>query len=363
MPVHSGASGLYRLLWGVVLALGGMADLDLDHTVVQLVTPATAQTASQRHRMAELTKRAAQASAGASSRAQSRLASPSLRQSLRDLGAPNLASLSAPELLQRWRAEMAVAEIAHGFDTSPNSGDVDLQEAAELGFFPNQWQLEVLFPRNLSGSDAGSFFGTVAAAAAAETSAALYRLATFSGAVPLLPGASVRRVGGGAAAPQRPLVPGGWPASLAEASERLVYGVVNSHRLDFPTWLWGNAAVVFNNSAVRPLLTLSPMDTGDFTAACPGVSSNFSRRFCAAWDSAAAARCDSFWFCSFDPASGRCAAADLGDPGACSAAWNGTTLGTASHFDHIFLPFADWHGAQADGDRVLALMLSRMLQP
>jgi hypothetical protein len=244
--------------------------------------------------MSELSEEAKVASAKASPVLLARFGTAALKSALQDLGAHELASISASDLLQRWRAEMATAEIAHGFDTSPNFDDLDLSQAAALQFFPNQWQLEILYPRNVSDPatqrgryGADGFFGTVSAAAAAETSTLLYHLANFTGPVPFLPGTS-------SSSPQQPFVPGGWPSNLAEASERMVYGVINSHRLDFPTWKWGNAAVIFNSSAVAPLLTLSPMDTGDFTGACPAFApKNFSQHFCEAWSSA---RCD-FWFC------------------------------------------------------------------
>lgn len=203
--------------------------------------------------MAELDTAAMAASARATNPLLGRLDSASLRTALRQLGAHDLASLQAQELLRRWREELGVAEIAHGFDTAPNFDDVDLAQLEALDFFPNQWQLEVLYPRNLSdphrrgryGVD--GYIGTVAAAAAAEQSVFLYGLANFTGVVPSLPGT------------QTPFIPGNWPATITEASERMVYGVLNSHRIDFPTWKWGNAAVVFNSSAVADMFTLSPV--------------------------------------------------------------------------------------------------------
>jgi hypothetical protein len=223
--------------------------------------PNTSQTIQQKNRMAELARAATLASSSAQPSLRARLGTASLQAALWKIGANELASLTGEQLAQRWHNEVAVAEIAHGIDTAPNFDDVDLAHAAELPFFPNQWQLEVLYPRNLSDPatqrgryGADGFIGTVSAAAAAETSLLLYNLANFTGAVPFLPPppASISS-SPPAPAPQQPFVPGGWPADMAEASERVVYGVLNSHRLDFPTWLWGNAAVVFNSSAVAPV--------------------------------------------------------------------------------------------------------------
>ena len=332
-----------------LLALAATAAPDTGH----VPPPRHAQTAQQRQRMAALASRSVAASAAAEQQLLARLTSASLRSALQAVGAIGLAAAPGADLLQAWRAEAAAAEIAHGFDTRQNFDDVDLAHAASLEFFPNQWQLEIMFPRNLSDPatqqgryGADGFVATVAGAAAAETSALLYGLANFSARPPSLPGS------GPMPDPIAPHVPGGWPGSFDEASGRMVYGVLNSHRLDFPAPYWGNAAVVFNSSAVAPLLTLSPIDTGDFTAACPKVSLNFPDNFCGGWP---ASRCD-FWQCRAE--GGKCVADSGGGPANCSV-WDGV-LGTARGFDHILLPWADWHGRQADA--VLALMLSRMLR-
>jgi hypothetical protein len=304
------------------------------------------QTPTQRARMAKLASAARKASGHATAQLEARLNRPSLRSALRAAGADTLAALPAAELARRWRAEVDVAEIAHGFDTAPNLNDVDLQHAAALEYFPNQWELEVLYPRNLSDPaaqhgrwGADGYLSTMAPAAAAETSPHLYGLPSFTGRPP----AGVRPG----------IVPGKWPSSLAEAAERMVYGVLNSHRLDFPCAYWGNAAVVFNSSAVAPLLTLSPMDSGDFTAACPKVAGNFTADFCQGW---AVDRCDC-WLCR--PEAGKCAPSQSGSSSACDV-WD-LTLGTSGSFDHILIPWADWHGDQAD--KMTALMLARMLTP
>ena len=56
-------------------------------------------------------------------------------------------------------------------------------------------------------------------------------------------------------------------------------------------------SVQTQKSETKPqLVTLSPIDTGDFTAACPKAADNFTARFCGEWT---AARCD-FWMCEPD---------------------------------------------------------------
>lgn len=359
--MHRGVLILLHLLFNQNAACGSSlsnmrisSSVGRDSRTSGWASPQEQQTPHQKQRMAQLDQAAAHASASATARLLEMLGAPGLREALRTVGAQELAALEPLELLTRWRAEMAVAEIAHGFDTSPNFDDVDLAQASNLSFFPNQWQLEVIYPRDVHNRTnqqgrygADGFIGTMAAAAATETSLALYGLSNFTGSPPSLPG------WGPAPAPVVPFVPGGFPRSMAEASERLVYGVLNSHRLDFPCAYWGNVALVFNRSAVSPLLTLSPMDTGDYAAACPSVVSNFSGQFCSSWS---AARCD-FWLCRPDATSGGCV------PGSRSSVcdvWANTTLGTDAHFDHILPAWAAWHGDQANN--VLALMLARMLQ-
>ena len=49
----------------------------------------------------------------------------------------------------------------------------------------------------------------------------------------------------------RAMWPGGYPASLAEASDRVVYAVLNQHRLDFPVRLWGDVGFVFRNVSLN----------------------------------------------------------------------------------------------------------------
>ena len=193
-----------------------------------------AQTPAQRQAMARLSRQAVAASAAATPSLLAELGSPAFRSNLTAL-APGLAALSPAQLLARWHASVEVTEIAHGFHaqndpTQNNALDLDITIAADAKYFYNQWQLPVLFPQRESVAyyELLSFLGP---AAAMEVE--LYKLRPFTAPIP------------GRTSSQPPLWPGGWPANLSEASDRLMYAILNQHQVDFPTWLWGDVAVIF----------------------------------------------------------------------------------------------------------------------
>ena len=72
------------------------------------------QTNAQRVAMTRLADRAATASSAATPTLLRALAAPAFAANLTEV-APQLAHLTATELLQRWRASLEVTEIAHGF--------------------------------------------------------------------------------------------------------------------------------------------------------------------------------------------------------------------------------------------------------
>lgn len=149
----------------------------------------------------------------------------------------------------------------------------------------------------------------------------------------------------------------GFPASLAEADNRIVYTVLNQARVDFPAYLWGDVAVVFNNSYIRNSTLLEPTDTGDYVCAC---NRSFTASFCRQWNQTS---CKEFWYCNWAAESEVC---EGGERGAayehnCSA-WPGAPSGTWNHVDHLLSPYAYWYN-QSDAaalDRV-ATLLGRML--
>ena len=305
------------------------------------------QTNAQRVAMTRLADSAATASSAATPTLLRALAAPAFAANLTEV-APQLAHLTATELLQRWRAALEVTEIAHGFHarndpTQNNALDLDVEIASSAAWFYNQWQLPVLFPQRESAAyyELMSFLGPAAAMEVNQ-----YKLSPFTAPIP----------GRDPAAPA--LWPGHWPSDLDEASDRLVYAIFNQHQIDFPTWLWGDVAVVFNNSAVSDTLLLTPMDSGDYTCDC----TSFSKQFCAGWSNQSA--CQHFWYCRYDTATGSCGPARTTPKPTCTV-WDGMTPGVAGHSDHLLLPFARW-ASEAAPEEVdyarLALLFARQLQ-
>lgn len=345
--------GAQQMPLALLIAVAGLTMLvhvGAGTTPAQHAPTVPLQTPAQRQAMARLSQQAMAASKAATPALLHELASPDFISNLTAL-APALASLDSMQLLSRWHASVEVAEIAHGFHaqndpTQNNALDLDIDIAAGAETFYNQWQLPVLFPKRESAAyyELMSYLGP---AAAMEVE--LYKLRPFSAPIP------------GRGAGQLPLWPGGWPANLSEASDRLVYAILNQHQVDFPAWLWGDVAVIFNNSALQDTVLYTPMDSGDFTCDC----TDYSKTFCAAWTNQSA--CSHFWYCRWDSAALRCGAARTQPKASCTV-WGGATPGVVGHLDHLMIPFARWAGetpdAPPDVDHArIARLFARQLQP
>ena len=169
---------------------------------------------------------------------------------------PELRGQTPARLLQLYGEQVAVTEVAHGFfavnpPAQNNAADLNLTQAAAASWFYNEWQLQVLYPR--AGKEIWDVIGgscSLGPAAAAELG--IFGLPPFSKPIPRVPGA----------------FPGGWPATLAEASDRVVYTLFNQRRTALPTAPWGDVSVVFAPSLARDAVLLSPFDTGDYEVGC-----------------------------------------------------------------------------------------------
>jgi len=263
---------------------------------------------------------------------------------------PSIAALSSSELLNRYIAEVAVSEIAHGFPAQNipeqiNALDLDIDIALNSSWFLNQWQLPLLYSKRELTS-VYSLIAYLAPAGAMEVET--WKLNPFTAANPF--GDNIW--------------PGGWPADLQEASDRLVYAVLNQHQLDFPNSNWGNVGVVFKTSYVRNMTILTAVDSGDFVCAC---DTNFTTTFCKTWTNETA--CNKFWYCSWENDStsqgGICTGGHAGDykEHNCTE-MNPFQSGTLDHFNHLIIPYAKWYNTSFgfDADRV-ALLLGRTLLP
>jgi len=255
---------------------------------------------------------------------------------------PSLAALPAADILSRYRTALEVSEVVHGFPANddPNQNNaldmsIDMMLLNESTYFFNQWQMPLLFRQR----EFASYFELVAyLAPAGAAEPAIWGFPPFRG------GGALGKVLGS-----------GFPTSIAEADDRIVYTVLNQHRVDFPAYLWGDVAVVFSKRYIRNATLLEPTDTGDYVCGC---NRNFTGSFCPQWNQSS---CKKFWFCHWDD--GLCAGGEQGEyfEHNCSA-WPGTPSGTWEHNDHLFAPFAFWYNETEPKalDRV-ATTLARML--
>ena len=127
---------------------------------------------------------------------------------------------------------------------------MNLTQAANATWFYNEWQLQVLFPFYIDIWEVIGGSCSLGPAAAAELG--IFGLPPFSATIPHVPGA----------------FPGGWPASLSEASDRVVYTLFNQRRATLPTAPWGDVSVIFAPSLTKDVVLLSPFDTGDYEVGC-----------------------------------------------------------------------------------------------
>eukprot|EP00041_Stephanoeca_diplocostata_P015596 m.298601 g.298601 ORF g.298601 m.298601 type:complete len:520 (+) comp20092_c0_seq2:141-1700(+) len=281
--------------------------------------------------------------------------------------APELTALKPEELWNRYKKQVEVTEILHGFPaannpTQNNALDLDIDIALNASWFYNQWQLPILY----RAREFTSYWSLIAyLAPAAATEVGTWKLNAFTGDIP-------------GPTNTRGMWPGGYPASLPEASDRAVYAVFNQHRLDFPVRLWGNVGFVFRNEYVKNLTILMPVDTGDVTCGC---NTTFTRDFCKTWTNESA--CKKFWYCHwvngtttepYAPNGGLCRGGEKADGGAtvhnCSLDATGGTVylngtwpaGTMDHHAHLLQKYGNWYGSSIAGDRV-AELLARMVLP
>jgi hypothetical protein len=236
---------------------------------------------------------------------------------------PFLAGLSAAQLLERYRNEVAVTEITHNFPAAHelatfNSVDVDLRLLANASYFWNQWEIQYAYPE---WTDKDTTMEWMVPAAATEMG--LYKMKAFTGESPF----DIHGLGG-------------WPATYAEASERLVYTSFNQYRTDIGVDEFGPIAVLFDRSYIQNMTVLSAVDTGDFESLC---NNTFTHLLCSQQKDDQNA-CAKFWYCGWDKANGQCDSmqrvlrkdVDYGLPG-CDY-YDGTP-GTLApgHFDHMLL--------------------------
>eukprot|EP01065_Artemidia_motanka_P037926 TRINITY_DN46815_c0_g1_i1.p1 TRINITY_DN46815_c0_g1~~TRINITY_DN46815_c0_g1_i1.p1 ORF type:complete len:494 (+),score=159.59 TRINITY_DN46815_c0_g1_i1:59-1540(+) len=270
------------------------------------------------------------------------LSSEPFKQALQVM-APELVNVAPSELLARWDAAQEVAEITHGFpvrdDPKQNNAiDIDIDIAMNASWFYNQWQLPILFPHRERAAkfELISYLGP-----AADIERNWWGFPAFTADTPF----------------RKDLWPGGFPANLDEASNRLVYAMYNQHRLDFPTFLWGDISIIFNNTEIADAVVLPPIDSGDYSSAC---DTNYTVPKCVMWDNETA--CRSLWFCRW--AGDHCGFDSKAASEHNCDSWQGTVTGTFGLTHHLVRPYTNWYkGGDYVAAKRLASIVSRSVLP
>lgn len=309
------------------------------------------QSAYQRQLMRRISEEARRGSVAAGSALLFAFGDEGFRSRLTQL-LPESSEWSAPQLLNRFRGELAVSEIIHNLParSSPsiNPVDVDLGILSQTTFLMNQWELAFLEPNR---TDPGTLAEWMAPQDATETG--LYGMVPFSGHDPL-------RLGGR------------WPASFDEAAQRPVYNSLNFMRVDMGVAEFGPLGLVFRRRFVENMTVVSPVDTGDFEDMCNGT---FTHSLCSEVG-AEKELCGKLWFCAWSD-DGFCdsmqrvlaKSGQFASPG-CDK-WDGTP-GTLSDYDHLILANVNfWNRTDSNRSRSevlnwrdnLALQVARLLSP
>jgi len=182
------------------------------------------------------------------------LSSPKIKTELHNCCSHLLTSSTinnATALYSLLAAEMQVSELVHNFDARASknnpTGDVNLDQANEFQFFPNEWQLEYL---NLLDD----FGGSKSPEDSAETG--MFGCAEFTGTN---------------------YTPGNWN----EASDRLVYTAINTRKIASGNPNFGDITVVFKKDYLQDMALLFPLDSGIFEMTCnsSGPHKNFFPAF------------------------------------------------------------------------------------
>lgn len=149
------------------------------------------QSAYQREVVTKIAQRAAAASSVATPKLLALMDSADFRSHLKTV-APHLADITSPDLLHRYRQEVATTEIIHNFPADValmddfNTVDVDLNMlmgkgagAYNASYFINQWEIAHLFPNH---TDRDTLMEWMVPAAATEMG--MYQMKGFTGKNP-----------------------------------------------------------------------------------------------------------------------------------------------------------------------------------
>ena len=235
-------------------------------------------------------------------------------------------TLPATELLRRFRAEVAVAEVVHAFRSSPFTLQMSVPEAMNASGALNLWQLALAAAARGNATAAGqnadrSGFGGMNAA---EEGAFGFPAFTGSRTDP----AWAARA---------------WPANASEAEPRPIYSTLNLRKIDGGNDIFGPVGMVFRRSTMAGRTILAPVDTGCFEYLC---NTTWSTPLCTFF--ADPQDCNRAWTgkeCTWHPLTKTCRV-DIRLPAANCSQWPAPVLdsfaGTPAHFDHLIVSAARW---------------------
>ena len=293
----------------------------------------------QRAVMERLRSRAKAASEAATASVLQTFNDPEFRRQLKQALSPASVTTLDPtvpahELLRRYRAEVAVAEVVHSFSDSPFNTQMSVRQARNATAARNLWQFQLLASAaNRTAAEQVADHQGFGGMNAAEVG--LFGFPAFTGSRPHDPLWSA----------------GAWPKNLAEAADRPIYSTLNLRKVDGGNDIFGPVGLVFRQSTMAANRTiLTPVDTGCYEYLC---NSSWAEEFCSKLGRAGSADfCDRGWSgkqCSWDAAAKVCRV-NITLPVANCSQWGGGLLGdvgasfagTPVHFDHLIVPAARW---------------------
>lgn len=193
------------------------------------------------------------ASDAASAALEARLADPAVRADLAACS-PETAGLSHAALAERLRQEVEVAEVISGFDSPMQGGPMGLDLAGAVKgpkHLQGLWEIGLrqgINFSNISGFHIPNLTNISRAAIAKGLEMLDYNEKDLYGL--------------------RPFKHAGAPATLQEAVERPAYTMVNLHRLDSGSQLYGDVSMVLDARLARGSSLVSAVDSGGWSTFC-----------------------------------------------------------------------------------------------
>ena len=293
-------------------------------------TPPVGAAAVQAAVMRRLAQRAAVASAAATPAVLEAFDDAQFRALLHAALPPGTATLDptlpAAELLRRFRAEVAVAEVVHAFRSSPFTLQMSVPEAMNATGALNLWQLAVAAAARGNATAAGQNADHAGFGGMNALEEGVFGFPAFTGSR-TDPAWAARA----------------WPANASEAEPRPIYSTLNLRKIDGGNDIFGPVGMVFRRSTMGSRTIFAPVDTGCFEYLC---NTTWSTPLCEFF--ADPQDCNSAWTgkeCAWHPLTKKCRV-DIRLPAANCSQWPAPVVdsfaGTPAHFDHLIVSAARW---------------------